>query len=52
VPTRLLYDQVRVLYDQVRGFYSLFDFEDLPFDPKRGMIVRILDLKHAGRGGE
>ncbi len=41
-----------LLDDEVRGFYRLFDFEDLPFDPKRGMIVRILDLKHAGRGGE
>jgi GNAT superfamily N-acetyltransferase len=33
------------LDDEVRGFYRRFDFEDLPFDPKRSMIVRILDLK-------
>ena len=34
-----------------RGFYRQFGFEDLPFDPRRAMIVRIVDL---GRqfGGE
>jgi GNAT superfamily N-acetyltransferase len=36
------------LDDAVRGFYRTFDFEDLPFDPKRSMIVRVADLKQNG----
>ena len=36
------------LDDQVRAFYSQFGFETLPFDPKRSMIVRIVDLKRSG----
>lgn len=36
------------LDDHVRGFYNAFDFHDLPFDPGRGMLVRIKDLKRLG----
>lgn len=36
------------LDEEVRSFYSRFGFETLPFDPKRSMIVRIVDLKHHG----
>ncbi|MFI0846789.1 GNAT family N-acetyltransferase [Mesorhizobium sp. IMUNJ 23232] len=35
------------LDDGVRSFYAAFDFRDLPFDPARRMIVRIVDLKHS-----
>ncbi|CAN7499884.1 GNAT family N-acetyltransferase [Mesorhizobium sp. LjRoot246] len=38
------------LDEAVRGFYRGFNFEDLPFDPKRSMIVRIADLKQSGFG--
>lgn len=38
------------LDDEVRAFYRRFGFEDLPFDPDRNMIVRILDLERAGIG--
>lgn len=33
------------LDDGVREFYRQFGFEDLPFDPRRAMIVRMVDLK-------
>ena len=36
------------LDDAVRLFYRDFGFEDLPFDPKRSMIVRIADLVYNG----
>lgn len=36
------------LDDQVRAFYSRFGFETLLFDPRRSMIVRIVDLKRSG----
>lgn len=36
------------LDDHVRAFYSQFGFETLPFDPRRSMIVRIVDLKRSG----
>ena len=36
------------LDDDVRDFYRRFGFEDLPFDPKRSMIVRIVDLEASG----
>jgi GNAT superfamily N-acetyltransferase len=36
------------LDDQVRAFYSRVGFEALPFDPRRGMVVRIVDLKRSG----
>ena len=34
--------------DVARGFYRRFGFEDLPFDPRRSMIVRIKDLERSG----
>lgn len=40
------------LDDEVRDFYRRFGFEDLPYDPRRSMIVRIVDLKHNGFDGE
>ncbi|MGH7050826.1 MAG: GNAT family N-acetyltransferase [Acetobacteraceae bacterium] len=36
------------LDDPVRAFYGQFGFETLPFDPRRSMIVRIVDLKRSG----
>jgi len=36
------------LDDKVRGFYRRFGFEDLPSDPKHGMVVRIADLERNG----
>ena len=35
------------LDDSVRGFYGRWGFEDLPFDPRRAMIVRMADLKRS-----
>ena len=31
--------------DQVRAFYAKWGFQDLPFDPRRAMIVRMVDLE-------
>jgi len=31
--------------DTVRGFYARWGFQDLPFDSKRAMIVRMVDLR-------
>jgi predicted N-acetyltransferase YhbS len=39
------------LDDDVRTFYRSFGFEDLPYDPRRSMIVRIKDLEPSGFGG-
>jgi predicted N-acetyltransferase YhbS len=36
------------LDDGIRTFYTRFGFETLPFDPKRSMVVRIVDLEHNG----
>ena len=36
------------LDDTVRAFYRHFGFEDMPFDPKRSMAVRIVDLEANG----
>jgi GNAT superfamily N-acetyltransferase len=36
------------LDEEVRAFYRSFDFQDLPFDPRRAMIVRIADLRQNG----
>jgi GNAT superfamily N-acetyltransferase len=33
------------LDEGVRAFYRDFGFQDLPFDPGRAMIIRIIDLK-------
>lgn len=38
------------LDDEVRDLYFRFGFRDLPFDPKRGMMVRIIDLEASGFG--
>jgi GNAT superfamily N-acetyltransferase len=34
--------------DQVRQFYRRWGFEDVPFDLKRAMIVRMVDLERSG----
>jgi GNAT superfamily N-acetyltransferase len=34
--------------DQVRSFYRRWGFQDLPFDPRRAMIVRMADLEKSG----
>lgn len=34
--------------EQVRRFYRRWGFEDVPFDPKRSMIVRMIDLEKSG----
>jgi GNAT superfamily N-acetyltransferase len=36
------------LDDDVRAFYARFGFETLPFDPRRSMIVRMVDLRRNG----
>jgi predicted N-acetyltransferase YhbS len=36
------------LDEGLRAFYRRFGFEDLPFDPGRSMIVRIVDLERNG----
>jgi predicted N-acetyltransferase YhbS len=36
------------LDDGVRNFYRDFGFEDLPFDPKGSMAVRMIDLEKNG----
>jgi predicted N-acetyltransferase YhbS len=36
------------LDDDVRAFYARFGFEQLPFDPRRAMAVRIADLVQSG----
>lgn len=34
--------------EQVRQFYRRWGFEDVPFDPRRSMIVRMADLEKSG----
>jgi hypothetical protein len=34
----------------VRGFYARFGFQDLPFDPRRAMFVRMVDLRKSFAG--
>jgi hypothetical protein len=29
----------------VRSFYQAWGFQDLPFDPRRAMMVRMIDLQ-------
>ena len=36
------------LDDEIRAFYKALGFEMLPFDPRKGMVVRIRDLVHNG----
>jgi GNAT superfamily N-acetyltransferase len=33
------------LDDGVRGFYARWGFQDLPLDPRRAMLVRMVDLR-------
>lgn len=35
------------LDDPTRGFYARRGFQDLPFDPRRAMIVRMVDLERS-----
>ena len=35
------------LDDGVRGFYRRWGFQDLPFDPRRAMMVRMVDLQRS-----
>jgi len=34
--------------DRARAFYRRWGFQDLPFDPRRAMIVRMVDLERNG----
>jgi len=34
--------------DSVRAFYGRWGFQDLPFEPHRAMIVRMVDLERSG----
>jgi len=36
------------LDEKVRAFYVRWGFADLPFDPRRAMIVRMIDLEKSG----
>jgi predicted N-acetyltransferase YhbS len=38
------------LDDGVRAFYAKWGFQDLPFDPRRAMMVRMVDLRKNGVG--
>jgi hypothetical protein len=35
--------------DAIRAFYRRWDFVDLPFDPRRAMIVRMADVEQSLR---
>lgn len=35
------------LDDDVRGFYARWGFQELPFDPHRAMLVRMVDLQQS-----
>jgi GNAT superfamily N-acetyltransferase len=37
--------------EQVREFYRRWGFEDVPFDPRRSMIVRMVDLEMSSLAG-
>jgi GNAT superfamily N-acetyltransferase len=39
------------LDEKVRAFYRRWGFQDLPFDPRHAMIVRMKDLEQNGFGG-
>jgi hypothetical protein len=32
----------------VRKFYARYGFQDLPFDPRRAMIIRMADMEKSG----
>ena len=36
------------LDDGVRAFYAKWGFQDLPFDPRRAMMIRMVDLRKNG----
>lgn len=36
------------LDERARAFYRRWGFQDLPFDPRRAMIVRMVDLERSG----
>lgn len=36
------------LDDLARRFYARWGFQDLPFDPRRAMVVRMVDLERSG----
>jgi GNAT superfamily N-acetyltransferase len=38
------------LDEAARSFYARWGFMDLPFDPRRAMIVRMVDLERSGLG--
>jgi GNAT superfamily N-acetyltransferase len=38
------------LDDSLRAFYARWGFQDLPYDPRRAMMVRMVDLEKAFRG--
>ena len=38
------------LDDVVRGFYARWGFQDMPFDPRRAMFVRMVDLRKSFAG--
>ena len=38
------------LDDGVRGFYARWGFADMPFDPRRSMMVRMVDLQRSFAG--
>lgn len=40
---------VRPLDEPLRAFYAQHGFQDLPFDPRRAMVVRMIDLETAMR---
>jgi hypothetical protein len=37
------------LEEELRKFYAKWDFQDLPFDPRRAMLVRMTDLRRTFR---
>jgi predicted N-acetyltransferase YhbS len=39
------------LDDTLRAFYGRWGFDDVPFDPRRAMIVRMVDLEKSGIAG-
>jgi predicted N-acetyltransferase YhbS len=38
------------LDDGIRAFYAKWGFQDLPFDPRRAMLVRMVELRKNGIG--
>jgi GNAT superfamily N-acetyltransferase len=38
------------LDEEVRAFYRRWGFQDVPFDPRRSMIARMIDLEKSGFG--